>query len=262
MEISFINDEFSDNIDEAISFAKKNKLKYIELRKINGKNITDLTTDEIYSLSEKISSAGILVSAISSSFLNWKVDCDKFSINNQSVDSEVEYFNKLMDIADILGAPNICIYSYSKQDDIEITTLGEKLDTYSQLALERGITLLLEHKVNSNIDTINSLHKLFENYNFSNILPLLNLGDTIMSGDDFVIAELQDLISKCMYFHIKDYDCDLKRYVVLGEGNVDYENILSSKWNDNSTILSLTPSTGYQEDLQMSLNILQALEDE
>ena len=68
MEISFINDEFSDNIDEAISFAKKNKLKYIELRKINGKNIVDLPSDEIYSLSEKISSAGILVSAISSSF--------------------------------------------------------------------------------------------------------------------------------------------------------------------------------------------------
>ena len=83
-----------------------------------------------------------------------------------------------------------------------------------------------------------------------------------MSGDDFIIEELQDLISKCMYFHIKDYDCDLGRFVVLGEGNVDYESILSGKWDDNSTILSLTPSTGYQEDLQMSLNILQTLEDE
>ena len=39
MEVSFVNDEFSSNIDEVIAFARKNGLKYVELRKINDKNI-------------------------------------------------------------------------------------------------------------------------------------------------------------------------------------------------------------------------------
>ena len=38
MEISFVNDEFSTDIDEVIAFTKKNSLKYIELRKINDKD--------------------------------------------------------------------------------------------------------------------------------------------------------------------------------------------------------------------------------
>ena len=261
MEISFINDEFSENIDEAINFAKKNKLKYIELHKINGKHITELTSSEIFSLSEKISSAGVLVSAIASPFLNWQFDNTQFMINNHPVSSEIDYFNKLMDIADVLGAPYIRIFSYLKQDNLSLTDIGDKLGIYNQLALKRGITLLLEHNTNCNISTINSLHNLLNSYNFSNILPLLDLGETVSSGDDFVVNKLQDLVSNCLYFHVKDYDGELKRYVVLGEGNVDYESILASKWNDKATILSLCPNTGYPEDLQMSLNILQALEE-
>ena len=46
MEISFVNDELSTNIDEVIAFAKKNGLKYVELRKINDKDIVDISLKE------------------------------------------------------------------------------------------------------------------------------------------------------------------------------------------------------------------------
>ena len=54
MQISFINDEISSNIDEALAFARKNKLRYIELRRIDGKDITELTPAEACALAEKI----------------------------------------------------------------------------------------------------------------------------------------------------------------------------------------------------------------
>lgn len=260
MEISFINDEFSENIDEVLSFAKKNGLKYIELHKILGKNITDLSLDELSQISTKISSNGILVSCISSPFLKWSPNKKDFNIMMQPVESEKEYFVRLMDIADIFGAPNIRIYSYN-QSDISLEELGKKLDIYSQMALERGIALLLENDGLCNIDTISKMHKLLELYNFSNIFPLLDLGAIVAMKDNFNPQELQDIINNCSYFHIKDYDAELKRFVVIGEGNVDYENILADKTTDSGTIFSLAPHTGYPEDMQMSLNILQSYEE-
>lgn len=261
MEISFVNDEFSENIDEALAFAKKNGLRYIELRKINGKNITELSKNDAFALAEKIASAGILVSAIASPFLKWRLNESSFTFWGEPVASENEYFTNLMDLADIFGAPNIRIYSYLKQENLSVEDLGQKLDAYSQQALERGISLLLENDGLCNIDTISKMHQLFTLYGFSNIFPLLDLGSMVALGDDFRPQELEDLINKCLYFHIKDYDAELKRFVVVGEGNVDYESLLANKLIDIETIFSLETATGHPEDLQMSFNMLQTWED-
>ena len=260
MEISFVNNEFSTNIDEVISFTKKNSLKYIELNKIGDKSIVDLNVSEALELSAKLSLSGILVSAIASPFLKWSSKQQNFSIMGENVKDELEYFTKLMDLADIFGAPNIRIYSYLKED-INLEDLGKKLDTYSQMALDRGISLLLENDDLCNIDSVNKMHQLLELYNFSNIFPLVNMRNIIATSDDYKPQELQDLINTCQYFHITDYDSELKRNVVIGEGDIDYEDILSNKFNDICTILSLEPHTGYPEDLQMSLNILLSYEE-
>ena len=262
MEISFINDEFSGNLDDALNFAKKNKLKHIELRHINGQELTDFPKEKLFEFSSKIAEAGILVSAIDSNFLLWSIKTTSFKICGQHIDSEEDYFTNLMDIADIFGAPNIRIYSYLKEENLSLEDLGQKLDKYSQMALDRGITLLLENKADCNISSINSMHKLLELYNFSNISPLLDLGEVIASQDNFKPQELQDIINNCLYFHIKDYDAELKRYVVFGEGNVDYEDIIADKQADKAVIFSLAPQTGYPEDLQMSLNMLISSFDE
>jgi sugar phosphate isomerase/epimerase len=260
MEISFVNDEFSTNIDEVIAFAKKNSLKYVELRKINDKDIVDLSLKEASELSAKLSSSGILVSAIASPFLKWSSKKQDFSIMAENVASEEEYFTKLMDLADVFGAPNIRIYSYVKED-ISIEDLGKKLDVYSQMALDRGIALLLENDGLCNIDSVNKMHQLFELYNFSNIFPLLNMGVVVATGDDYKPQELQDLLNSCQYFHITDYDSELQRNVVVGEGDVDYAEILADKFNDICTIFSLEPHTGYPEDLQMTLNVFASYEE-
>ena len=101
MDLCFINDEYSSNIDDALRFAQKNNLRYIELRNIDGKNICDLSLDKISQIADKIARAGILVSTIASPFLSWHEGAP-LNIGGQSVD-ETQYFTKLMDIADILG---------------------------------------------------------------------------------------------------------------------------------------------------------------
>ena len=162
MEISFINDEFSSDINDALNFVKKNKLKYIELHHINGQELTDFSKEKLFDLSSQITEAGILVSAIASNFLLWDTKKTCFNICGQLIDSEEDYFTSLMDVADIFGAPNIRIYSYLKDENLSLEELGQRLDKYSQMALDRGIALLLENKADCNICSINSMHKLLQ----------------------------------------------------------------------------------------------------
>ena len=261
MEISFVNSELTSNVDDIITFAKKNDIKYVELKQLNGNDICELTPDEAFIISNKLTSNGLLVSCIASQFLKWATNKNDFTFAGNPLSSEPEYFTKLMDLADIFGAPNIRIYSYTNDETISIEELGAKLDIYSQMALDRGISLLLENDGVCNINSINKMHQLFELYNFSNIFPLLNLGTTIACEDDFNPSELQDIINTCQYFHITDYDAELKKFVVIGEGNVEYKNIIENKIGDRNCIMSIEPRTGYPEDLQTSLNIIISLED-
>lgn len=261
MEISFINDEYSTNLDDSLALAHKKQLKYIELRNIGGKNVTDLTIDEASTYSAKIAQSGVLVSSIVTPFLYWSSHQKEFNIMGQPVDSEEEYFIKLMDLADIFGSQHINIYSYLQDDKLDIETLGQKLDKYSQMALDRGIVLLLNIDKKCTINNIHIMHQLFENYNFSNIYPLLNTGKIIADQDDYNPQELQDLINTCHYFHISDYDHEAKRFTVFGEGNVDFSCFLIDKKSDNYTFASLAPATNHAEDLIMSLNQFQLWED-
>lgn len=257
MEISFINDEYSNQLEDTLAFAHKNNLKYIELRNINGKNIVDLTMTEAFDYSNQIAQSEILVSSLTTPFLYWKESTSDLHIMGQIVDSEEEYFTKLMDLADIFGAQHINIYSYLQDGDGDIDTLGQKLDKFSQMALDRGIVLLLNIDKSCNINNIHKMHQLFENYNFSNIYPLLNTGKIIADQDDYTPQELQDIINTCHYFHISDYDDELKRYVVFSEGCVDFDSLLDNKKTENYTFFSLNPATNHREDLKMSLNQLQ-----
>ena len=260
METAFINDDYSDNLDDALTFARKNQLKYIELRKINGKNVVDLTEDEACVYSAKIAEAGILVSSIVTPFLYWPAQQKEFKIFGQLVDSEEKYFFRLMDLADIFGAQHLSIYSYI-DSDMDIDELGKRLDKYSQMALERGIVLLLNIDSKCNIGNVHKMHQLFENYNFSNIYPLINTGKIIAEKDDYNPQELQDIINTCSYFHVSDYDDELKRYVVFGEGHVDFDLFLQDKLKNGQVICSLNSATGHPEDLKMSLNQFIAWQD-
>lgn len=65
MEATFINDEVSRDLGEAIEFALAEGLSSIELRMIGDTNIVDLDWQEIESIGDRLRGAGLAVAAIS-----------------------------------------------------------------------------------------------------------------------------------------------------------------------------------------------------
>jgi len=63
---SAFSDESSDSIDGQIAACKANGVTHMELRGVDGKNISEFTVDEAKALKEKLDANGMKVSSIGS----------------------------------------------------------------------------------------------------------------------------------------------------------------------------------------------------
>ena len=114
---------FSDEIDKSIvkQFEALNKLgiSYFEPRGVDGKNISELTDDEVQSVKENMKKYGIKVSSIGSPI-------GKIFLS-EDFDAHFETFKKVVKIAKELGAKYIRIFSFFHSYD-ERETVIEKLN--------------------------------------------------------------------------------------------------------------------------------------
>ncbi|MCZ8516080.1 hypothetical protein O9H85_27495 [Paenibacillus filicis] len=64
--LGIITDEVSANVSEALDWIAGCGLRHVEIRTVNGRNVMDLTNEEIGDLRERIERRGLYVSAIAS----------------------------------------------------------------------------------------------------------------------------------------------------------------------------------------------------
>lgn len=253
MKISFINDEYSEDIHRCIDFCRAKDIRYIELRKIDGKNIANLEKQQIEEIAEVLRKNDIQVSSIASPFLKWdndRIPADDFKFkifgtNKECLDSLIEYAN-------ILGTSNIRIFSFLKNVFFNVKFFAgylHKLDDYIE---KKHINLLLENEPVCNIATIYDLYTFFRIYKFNNIFPLIDIGNCRQN----VVSkqELDVVAQSCFYYHIKDYSKKSNMYVALGDGDMDFDYLLNIAKNDS--FLSLETHTGNQKDFITSVQIL------
>ena len=60
--LSAFADEYAPEIDRQIEGLKANGIEYMEIRGVDGKNISSLTEEEMYAVKAKLDAAGIKVS--------------------------------------------------------------------------------------------------------------------------------------------------------------------------------------------------------
>lgn len=100
MKISFITDEFTQSLDEAIAFALEHALQGVELRSVDNRPIHDFSLDEVAEWKKKLDAAGLKVSNLSGSFNK----CDRIPA---LMKAELEKLEKLCQIAEILECNTI-----------------------------------------------------------------------------------------------------------------------------------------------------------
>ena len=97
-------DEASPDILEQIAACKANGIEYIELRNVNGKNISNFSVDEAKKLKETLDENGMKVSSIGSHYGKIEIT-DDFA-------PHFEAFKNTVEVAKVLEAKYIRMFSF------------------------------------------------------------------------------------------------------------------------------------------------------
>lgn len=140
-KFSAFADEYSPSLDEQIEGLLANRVRMIELRGIDGTNISDITPIQATEIHKKLESAGISVSAIGSPLGKIKI--------TDSMDEHLEKVKNTCEIAGILQTQKIRVFSFYIPDGKYEESRDEVIDRMSRMldvADEYGVRMCHENE--------------------------------------------------------------------------------------------------------------------
>ena len=105
MKIYAFADESGAMIDHQIESLKRNGLDGLEVRNVDGTNVADITLDKAREVRRKLDDAGLVTWSIGSPI-------GKVQIENLDFAAYLDKFRHVLDIAHIMGAGNIRMFSF------------------------------------------------------------------------------------------------------------------------------------------------------
>lgn len=206
-------DEASSVIDEQIVAMKRNGLQGLEIRGVDGTNISDITIEKAKEVKEKLDAAGLITWSIGSPIGKIKI--------NEDFAPHIEKYKHTLEIANVLGAENIRMFSFYtkevKPEDCKNEVI-DRLGKFVEIAKGTGINLCHENEKGIYGDIPErclEIHKAFPE-----LKGIFDPANYVQCGVD-TLKGWELLKDYIYYMHIKDSKTD--GFVVpagMGDGNV------------------------------------------
>ena len=208
-------DEAGSSIGEQISAMKENDVAYLEIRGVNGENISDLTIEKARDIRRQLEDSGISVWSLGSPY-------GKIGIGEDFA-PHLDKFKHGLELADILGAKHIRLFSfYVPQESAEKykEEVMSRLDKFISAA--KGSGIILCHENEKGIYGDNALRCAEIHKEFSELKAVFDPANFIQCGQDTKAA--WELLGPYVeYMHIKDARADGTVVPAgKGEGNIPY----------------------------------------
>lgn len=219
-KLSAFADEAGPTIDEQITALKRDNIKLIDPRSVNGHNITELPLDEAREVRKKLDDAGIRVNMYGSPI--GKID---IADDLQSDIDRLDHLGKLVDIFDCKAVRMFSFYNKNKVSNDQWRK--ESLDRLSKLsARAKQLGLVLYHENERHIwgDTLEQV-KDFLPLRGEQFKLIFDFDNYNQSGDD-VWQNWVELRDATDAIHLKDSDKS-NQHTPVGQGNGQVEKILA-----------------------------------
>ena len=225
IKLCAFSDEADPSLDGQIAALKRNNLPYMEMRGVDGKNVTELTLEEAKAVKAKLDANGIKVLSIGSPI--GKVDI------NTDFDEYMKLVRHTCELANILGADKIRMFSFFNAYEHKEKVFAY-LEEMAKVALSYGVYLHHENEKDVYGDTLARVQEIMDNvkglkyiYDPANYLQC---GET---ADD----TLNTLHAKTDYFHIKDVVVSSGAIVPAGCGDGKIEELVKRISDDKTLTL-------------------------
>ena len=231
--LSAFADEYSDGLKEQCEALNKFGIEYIELRGVNGKNVSVLTENEVKEAKKTLDDYGIKVSSIGSPL--GKIDI------NGDLNGHLETAKRVYETANMLGAKNVRMFSfYSKETPFDKSRIYDGLEKLVGLSDGTGLTLCHENEALIYGESPEKCLEIAE-YFHGKIKCVFDMGNFVLDGYE-PMAAYKLLFEHIEYFHIKDA-LYLGAIVPAGKGEAKIKEILDD-YKENGrkdTFITLEP---------------------
>ena len=240
----FIISGFADEIDAdfqtQLDGLNTLGIGYIEVRGVDGKNIADLTNDEINHAKAQLDSHSIKVSAIGSPIGKIKIT-DEFA-------PHLDKFKRVMETAISLKTKNIRIFSFfiphGEDASIYRDEVMERLTRLVDAANGSGLTILHENEKDIYGDNAERCLDIFKSVKADYFAGIFDPANFIQCGVEVYPTAFEMLKPYIKYMHIKDALAN-GEVVPAGYGEGHLSKILGSlKGSGYEGFLSLEPHLG------------------
>ena len=185
--LSAFSDEYAVPFEKQLLAMRELGVENIELRTVDGKNVSALTEAEVLEAKHKLEHYGISVSAIGSPIGKIKLDGD--------MNAHMELARRVFDTANKLGTSFVRIFSFYAPDGDDITRLRDRvleaLDRLYVLSKDYGVTLCHENEAKIYGDVPERCRDIVDSFN-GKIKTVFDMGNYVLLSDSIA------------YFHIKD----------------------------------------------------------
>ncbi len=234
--LSAFADEAGESLEEQIAALKRNGIRYMEVRAVNGMNICKTPLATVAEYRKQLDKAGIRVAVIGSSI-------GKVALTDDW-DAHLAMFLHTLGVAKILGATGIRMFSLfmpkgqepAQYRELVMVRMRQLLD----IAKAVGVTLYHENEKDIYGDVDSRVMDLMDTFG-DEMQFIFDPANYVQCGckPGDIYPALRD---RTAYFHIKDALFSDNSVVPAGEGDGDVRQILKDFAKDHDgTMLTVEP---------------------
>ena len=197
--LSAFADEYSADFTEQLEGMRNFGISHVEIRGVDGKNVSVLTQDEVKTVKAKLDYYGMGVSAIGSPVGKIQLDGD--------LDGHLDMAKRVFETANVLGARYVRMFSFYAPEGENI--LGYKDRIFSELgrlsdaAKSHGVVLCHENEAKIYGDVPERCREIYDVFG-GDIKTVFDMGNYVLEGVKPYPVGYELLKDSIAYFHIKD----------------------------------------------------------
>lgn len=240
-KLGIITDEITENFEQALDFISSYSLEYCELRELWGKNIMNLSHDELQRAKDLIDQRHFYVSDIGSPIMKYNLPempareekRDTFRANFTEEDTP-RLFDQAFELARFFGIRKVRIFSYWRVQDPEkaYPYVRDRLAKAAETARRADMLLVLENEHECNIGTGKELGRVLKEINSLHLKGNWDPGNAAMLQEVPYPDGYQHVRGWFAHTHVKDVRKDPAtgklKWAPVGGGFIDWKGQLEA----------------------------------
>lgn len=236
IKIAGFSDEITPDFSAQLDALKDLSIDYMEIRSVNGRNISTFAPEEAAELKKQLDKKGIKISSIGS-------PAGKVSIE-EDFDTIFEEFKNLVLVAGALGTQYIRVFSFyipEKNYGAYRDEVLARLEPMIAFAREHDIILLHENESKIYGEMADRCYDLLSHFDSPNFRAVFDFANFVQSGEDTLTA-FELLSPYTEYIHLKDASAKTGQNLPAGMGDGNIPAIFAKLKEQNySGFVSLEP---------------------